>query len=157
MDWGGGKMYGKGLLKGLSVTGKIIFKKKVTEKYPEEKPQLAARWRGGFQLDVNECIACGLCERACPNSAIKLTTKKNEENKRQLISYELNQSYCLFCGLCVEACPKNCLRFTKEFETATYFKEKVKLDLFNNQNLSAPASSYAQPEKKKEAEGKEGE
>lgn len=148
-------MYGKGLLKGLGVTGKYIFRKKVTEKYPDEKPQLAERWRGGFQLDVNKCIACGLCERACPNSAIKLTTEKDENNKKKLTSYELNSSYCLFCGFCVEACPKNCLRFTKEFETATYFKDDTKLDLFNKQNLSAPVSTYGQPEKKVETEGKE--
>ncbi|MFZ7104535.1 MAG: NuoI/complex I 23 kDa subunit family protein [Peptococcaceae bacterium] len=149
-------MYGKGFLKGLSVTGKNVFKKKVTEKYPEEKPSLAARWRGGFQLDKNECIACGLCERACPNSAIKLTSVKNEENKKQLATYELNQSYCLFCGLCVEACPKKCLRFTHDFEHATFYKDHVKLDLFNKPNLSAVTSAYGQPEPKKEAEGKEG-
>ncbi|MGI6224676.1 MAG: NuoI/complex I 23 kDa subunit family protein [Peptococcales bacterium] len=148
-------MYGKGLIKGLSVTGRNIFRKKITEKYPEVKPQLAERWRGSFQLDVSQCIACGLCERACPNSAIKLTTEKNEENKKQLAGYELNRSYCLYCGLCVEACPKKCLRFTKEFETATYYKEEVILDLFNNQNLSAPTSTYAQPEKANEVVGKE--
>ncbi|MFZ5943748.1 MAG: NuoI/complex I 23 kDa subunit family protein [Bacillota bacterium] len=149
-------MYGKGLFKGLGVTGKVVFKKTITEKYPEEKPQLAARWRGGFQLNVADCIACSLCERACPNVAIKMTTEKNEENKKQLASYSINQSYCLFCGLCVEACPKNCLKFTKEFETATYDKEKVVLDLFKNQNLSAPASDYGQPEPKNQSEGKEG-
>lgn len=148
-------MYGKGLIKGLSVTGRNIFKKRLTEKYPEVKPKLADRWRGGFQLDVNECIACGLCEKSCPNSAIKLSTEKNEDNKRQLASYELDRSYCLFCGLCVEACPKKCLRFTQEFETATYDKNNVKLDLFNNQNLSAPVSTYGQPDKSSETAGKE--
>lgn len=148
-------MFGKGLIKGLSVTGRNIFRKRLTEKYPEEKPQLADRWRGGFSLDVSECIACSLCERACPNSAIKLTTEKNAENKRQLSSYELNQSYCLFCGLCVEACPKHCLKFTHEFETATYYKDQVALDLFNKQNLSAPVSTYGQPEKNSEAAVKE--
>ncbi|NLW25159.1 MAG: NADH-quinone oxidoreductase subunit I [Clostridia bacterium] len=141
-------MYGKGLLKGLSITGRVIFRKKITEKYPEEKPQLASRWRGGFQLDVNECIACGLCERSCPNKAIKMSATKDENNKKKLSGYELNLIYCLYCGLCVEACPKKCLRFTKEFETATYFKETAKLDLFNNPNLSAPTSTFMQPEKK---------
>ncbi len=148
-------MYGKGLIKGLSVTGRNIFRKRLTEKYPEVKPTLADRWRGNFQLDVNECIACGLCERSCPNTAIKMTTERNEENKKQLTSYKLNRSYCLYCGLCVESCPKKCLRFTKEFETAVYDKEQVILDLYNNQNLSAPTSTYAQPEKTGEKAGKE--
>ena len=149
-------MFGKGLLKGLGVTGKVIFRKKLTEKYPEEKPQLADRWRGGFQLDVSQCIACTLCEKACPNKVITMTTSVDENKKKQLASYELNLSYCLLCGLCVEACPKHCLRFTKEFETATYYKEQTVLDLFNNQNLSAPMSTYGIPEKKVVPEGEEG-
>ncbi|NMA02557.1 MAG: NADH-quinone oxidoreductase subunit I [Clostridia bacterium] len=141
-------MFGKGLLKGLGVTGRVIFRKKVTEKYPDVQPQLAERWRGGFQLDVSQCIACGLCERNCPNGAIKMSTSKDENNKKQLASYELNFSYCLLCGLCVEGCPKHCLRFTQEFENAVYHKDQVILDLFNNQNLSAPMSTYGLPGKK---------
>lgn len=150
-------MFGKGLLKGLGLTGRVIFRKKITEKYPEEQPQLPERWRGGFQLDVNKCIACGLCERNCPNRAIKLSAKKDENNKNQLVSYELNYSYCMVCGLCVEGCPAHCLRFTHDFENAVYHKEQAMLDLFNNQNLSAPTSTYGLPEKKKvesEGEGK---
>lgn len=149
-------MFGKGLLKGLGLTGRVIFRKKITEKYPEKLPQLPERWRGGFQLDVSKCIACGLCERNCPNRAIKMSTQKDENNKKQLASYELKYSYCLVCGLCVEGCPTHCLRFTHEFENATYHKEQAILDLFNNQNLSAPMSTYGLPEKKKvDSEGED--
>jgi NADH-quinone oxidoreductase subunit I len=135
-------MYGKGLIKGLFVTGRAVFRKKVTEKYPDVKPHLSQRWRGGFQLDVSQCIACGLCERSCPNGAIKISTAKDENDKKQLSGYKLNFSYCLLCGLCVEACPKHCLRFTHDFETAAYNKDGIILDLYNNQNLSAPMSTY---------------
>jgi len=145
-------MYGKGLLDGLKVTGRIIFRKKITEKYPEEKPNLSDRWKGWFQLDVDKCIACGMCERACPNSAIKIIVEKDENNKRKLAGYEIYVPYCLFCGLCVEACPKKCLSFTREFEHAKYFKDQLKLDLFNNPNLSAPTSTYGHPEKEKKTE-----
>jgi len=58
--------------------------------------------------------------------------------------------------LCVEACPKKCLRFTHDFEPATFSKEKVILDLYNDSNLSSVTSTYGQPERKKEVEGKEG-
>jgi len=44
---------------------------------------------------------------------------------------------------------------TKRARIIAYDKEKVKLDLFNNQNLSAPVSAYGQPEKSREAAGKE--
>ena len=51
--------------------------------------------------------------------------------------------------VCVLRLPTNCLRFTHDFESAVYHKEKAILDLFNNQNLSAPMSTYGLPEKKK--------
>lgn len=139
-------MYGKGLLKGLGVTGRVIFRKRVTEKYPEERPDIPSRWRGLFQLDTSKCTGCGICSRSCPNDAIKITTRQDENKRRKLAGYELNLSYCLLCGLCVEDCPRKSLKFTKDFETATYFKEDVVLDLFNNSNLSAPSSTFGQPD-----------
>mgnify|MGYP001075636655 CR=1 FL=1 len=92
-------------------------------------------------------IACGLCAKACPNSVIKVTAGKDENNKRKLVGYEVTIPYCLFCGLCVEACPKKCLSFTKEFEKAEYFKDELILDLVNNPNLSAPCSTFGHSEK----------
>lgn len=142
-------MYGKGLLKGLGVTGKVIFRKRVTEEYPEERPKLADRWRGLFQFDRDKCITCGMCMRACPNEVIQIDVEKDENNKRKLKGYQMNLAYCLWCGLCVEACPTHCLKFTKDFETATYFKDDVTVDLFNNQNLSAPVSTFGQPDQEK--------
>lgn len=153
-------MYGSGLLKGLKVTGRNIFRKKVTEKYPEVMPDIPSRWRGLFRLDVDKCISCGMCARDCPNGAITITTEMDENKKRKLAGYEINLSYCLWCGMCVEVCPVHCLKHTKQFETATYFKEETILDLFNKPNLSAPVSTFGQPEPKKpekEEAPKEGE
>ena len=63
-------MYGIGLLKGLGVTGKHWFKREITEQYPEQRPDLPPASQGFFDYDVTKCIACGLCERACPNHVI---------------------------------------------------------------------------------------
>ena len=137
-------MYGKGLIKGLAVTGKASVKKRLTEKYPEVKPVLPKCWRGDLQMDVNRCIACGLCARACPNHAITLEIGKAEDNKKKMLKYELNRSYCLHCGLCVEACPTHCLKFTLQFETALFNKENVMHDLLKHPNLEAVSSTFGQ-------------
>jgi len=137
-------MFGTGLLKGLSLTFKVMFAPKITEQYPDERPFIDHRWRGSFQLDKEACICCGMCVNACPNRAIVMDATKSQDGRRVLARYEINFERCLVCGLCVEACPQGCLRFTREYELATYSREDVALDLISNDNLGAPASKYAQ-------------
>lgn len=143
-------MYGKGLLKGLSVTGKQAISKRMTEKYPEEKPYLAECFRGGnFQLDVENCIGCGLCVKACPNKVLEVVTEKNEEGKKVLTEYWVDRQYCLYCGFCVEACPKGVLHFTMDFENAVYSRFDVPVNLVATPNLELTTSTYgAKPAKK---------
>ena len=55
------------LLKGMALTGKYMFRGKVTVQFPEEKTPLSPRFRGLHALrryDNGEerCIACKLCE-----------------------------------------------------------------------------------------------
>ena len=142
--------WGKGLLQGLSVTGRVIFRKKLTEEYPKVQIKMPEKWRGSFSFDREKCIACGLCVMECPNEAIWLQREKDENNKNVVTGYKIDLAHCLSCGLCVESCPTKCIKFTREFESATYLKKDSILDLFNNQNLEADISAYAQPEKKEE-------
>ncbi len=136
-------MFGKGLLKGLSVTGKEAVSKRMTEKYPEEKPYLADCFRGSdFILHIDRCIACGICAKSCPNRAIEIVTEKNEEGKKQLKEYWVDRQYCLFCGFCVDACPKDALQFTMDFETAVYSRFDVPVDLVATPHLDRRGSSY---------------
>ncbi len=138
-------MFGKGILKGLMVTGKEAASKRLTEKYPEEKPNLPDRWRGGsFALDKEACINCGLCAMACPNKVIRQKFEKDEENKKICTEFVMDRQYCLYCGLCVEACPKGCLHFTQDFETAVYLASDVPQDLLADGNLEAPRSKYGE-------------
>lgn len=123
-------MYGKGLLKGLSVTTRHFFKKNITQMYPEERPNLADRFRGSIELTESKCIVCGLCANACPNNVIKIVSDRDENKKRYLVSYELDMQYCLYCGLCVESCPTDAINFNKEFENSRYLRKDIALKLY---------------------------
>lgn len=123
-------MFGRGLLTGLGITMRELFNRKVTEQYPEVKPNLPDRFHGRFELDVEKCIGCGLCARACPNKVIEIETERVEK-KRVLIGYRMNIQYCLFCGLCVEACNRGALKFSKVFEMAQYNREDISLVFVN--------------------------
>ena len=65
------------LLTGLKVTGREFFTPKVTEQYPENRATLRMFDRFCGELTMphdaegrNKCIACGLCQSACPNGTI---------------------------------------------------------------------------------------
>lgn len=116
-------MIGEGLVKGLKITLKRFFAKKITIQYPEEMPNLPSRSHGSFILYPEKCIACGLCVNACPNGVIKLDSFRNEENKKVLENYKMSLGYCLFCGLCVEACPTDAINFKTDFEIAGFSRD----------------------------------
>ncbi|HWJ02400.1 MAG TPA: NADH-quinone oxidoreductase subunit I [Verrucomicrobiae bacterium] len=146
-------MFGKGLVKGLGITMRHLFNKKVTEFYPEVKPNLPPRTRSSMSLDVPKCISCGLCANACPNKVITFTSDKDANNKKVLTSYVMDTGRCLFCGMCTEACPTKALRNTTEFENTVYHKEDLQWDMIQKYNEKvARGEIKVEP---KEEEGKD--
>lgn len=113
------------ILKGLAITIKHLFKRKVTIKYPEQQREFSPVYRGQHMLKRDElgrenCTACGMCAVACPAEAITMTAaerKKGEENlyreEKYASVYEINMLRCIFCGLCEEACPKDAIYLTE--------------------------------------------
>ncbi len=121
-------MFGTGMLKGLGITMKETFNKKVTVQYPEQRHYIAARFHGEIVFDPDTCINCGLCAAACPNYAIKIDSIK-VANKKIQTKFSLNMQYCLFCGLCVGACPSKSLCFSNSFELSKYDRNAIPLVL----------------------------
>ena len=96
------------LLKGMQVTGKEFVTPKITERYPEDREtrHVPERFRAILQLKYDadgnhKCIACGICERNCPNGTIALTTKMVDtadgKKKRKLDKYQYDLGSCTFC------------------------------------------------------------
>ncbi|MDQ6965277.1 MAG: NADH-quinone oxidoreductase subunit NuoI [Mariprofundales bacterium] len=118
------------LVRGLLLTGKYMFKKKITVEYPEEKTPLSPRFRGLHALrrydDGEErCIACKLCEVVCPALAIEIESEEREDGSRRTTRYDIDLTKCIFCGFCQEACPVDAIVETQEFEYAAEDRSRL--------------------------------
>ena len=98
------------LLKGLRLTGRHLFKRKVTVMYPEEKTPKSPRFRGLHALrrypnGEERCIACKLCEAVCPALAITIESEQRDDGTRRTTRYDIDLVKCIYCGFCEESCP----------------------------------------------------
>ncbi len=109
------------LLKGLGVTGRYFFRKKITIQYPEEKTPISPRFRGLHALrryanGEERCIACKLCEAVCPTLAITIESEQRSDGTRRTTRYDIDLFKCIYCGFCEEACPVDSIVETNLFE-----------------------------------------
>lgn len=131
----------KSLATGLGVTFREYFTKKVTEQYPENRKttlHVSARHRARLVMlrdenDVLKCTACTLCEKACPNGTIKITTEMvtddDGKKKRHLVDYSYDLGDCMFCYLCVSACNFGAIEFTNDFESSVFNRHALVMSL----------------------------
>lgn len=118
------------IIKGLYLTLKYMFKKKVTINYPYEKGPISPRFRGEHALrrysnGEERCIACKLCEAICPAQAIVIEAEQREDGSRRATRYDIDMTKCIYCGLCEEACPVDAIVEGPNFEFATETHEEL--------------------------------
>ena len=120
--------YGKGILKGLALTFKHLFRAPITVQYPEEKLVVSRRIRGNDLVWFPEkCTGCATCAKMCPQGNIEIVTHKDEENNYIVDKFEVDTGRCMFCGLCVEACPYEAIAMGYSYERAQYRRNDLVL------------------------------
>ena len=142
-----------GMIKGLGVTARI-FKETVfpdgllkppapsrgahTVQYPRVKEAPPTRARGVIGLHHDNCTACMLCSRECPDWCIYIEAHKElapprrpggkPRQKNKLDRFDIDFALCMFCGICVEVCPFDALFWSPEYE----FSEPKIADLLHD-------------------------
>jgi NADH-quinone oxidoreductase subunit I len=133
-------------VKGFGLTFSTMFRKVVTEKYPEVMRPTAPRYHGRHVLNrhpdgLEKCVGCELCAWACPADAIYVEGADNSEEARYSPGerygriYQINYLRCIFCGLCIEACPTRALTMSNEYELADDNRQDL---IFTKERLLAP-------------------
>ena len=132
------------LLKGMALTGRHFFQRKITVQYPDERTPYSPRFRGlhaqrRYPNGEERCIACKLCEAVCPAMAISIESEKRDDGSRRTTRYEIDLTKCIFCGFCEEACPVDAIVETRIFE---YHGEKRGDLYYTKQMLLAVGDKY---------------
>ena len=147
----------KELVKGLALTGRNFFARKITVQFPEEKTPQSRRFRGLHALrrypnGEERCIACKLCEAVCPALAITIDSDQRDDGTRRTTRYDIDLTKCIFCGFCEEACPVDAIVETRVLE---YHGEKRGDLYYTKQMLLAVGDKHeAQIARDREADAK---
>jgi len=132
----------KSLAGGLKTSIKVFFRKKVTEQYPENRHTtlyIPERHRAQLEMIHNDqnqhhCVACGLCQMACPNDTIRVVSEVREDaegkKKKFLVKYEYDLG---------------AIRFSNDFENSVFERDKLLLTLNREGSVLAPASEKNKP------------
>jgi NADH-quinone oxidoreductase subunit I len=119
----------KSLMIGMKITLKYCFQKTVTVRYPEQRLSFAPRYRGIHEFELERCIACDMCAKACPVDCIYIdktgprkidkATGKVDPKGGELLRYAIDYSKCL------EPCPTDCIHMGKLHDLSSYSREDV--------------------------------
>ena len=109
------------LVRGMALTGRYFYARKITIEYPEERAPQSPRFRGlhaqrRYPNGEERCIACKLCEAVCPALAIQIESEQREDGTRRTTRYDIDLTKCIFCGFCEEACPVDAIVETHIYE-----------------------------------------
>ncbi|MGB8317867.1 MAG: NADH-quinone oxidoreductase subunit I [Ignavibacteriaceae bacterium] len=117
---------------GMKVTFKHLFVPAVTIQYPDEKLTLPQRERNRLYVNMDDCIGCDQCARACPVDCITIETVKSlptedlgktSNGKKKVLwvtQFDIDIAKCCYCQLCVFPCPTECIYMTDVYEFSEY-------------------------------------
>lgn len=125
---------------GMKITFKHLFIPAVTIQYPDVKLKLPERERNRLYVNMDDCIGCDQCSRACPVNCIEIETVKSvpgedlgktSNGKKKVLwvtKFNIDFAKCCYCQLCVFPCPTECIYMTDVYEFSEYERENLIYD-----------------------------
>jgi len=154
------------ILIGMKVTFKHLFVPAVTIQYPSVKPQLPERERNRLYVNMDDCIGCDQCSRACPVSCIEIetvksipgevlgTTSNGKKKALWVTKFNIDFAKCCYCQLCVFPCPTECIYMTDVYEFSEFSRESLVYDFVTllPEEREQKKKNFEELQAKKEAE-----
>ncbi len=125
---------------GMKVTLKHLFVPSVTIQYPDVKLKLPERERNRLYVNMDDCIGCDQCARACPVDCISIETVKSlptedlgktSNGKKKALwvtKFDIDIAKCCYCQLCVFPCPTECIYMTDVYEFSEFERRDLLYD-----------------------------
>lgn len=142
---------------GMRISLKYCFAKTITLQYPDMAPALAPRYRGFHFFEIEKCIACDLCAKACPVDCIyiektgprKIDKATNIAAGGLMTRYAIDYAKCMFCALCVDPCPTECIHMGNIHDMSGYTREDMIVEFTElaKRGLQTPQPLWMQKER----------
>ncbi len=146
----------KTILIGMRITLKYCFAKTITVQYPDVAPVLQKRYRGFHFFEIEKCIACDMCAKACPvdciyiekTAARKIDKESGVAKGGAMTRYAIDYAKCMFCALCTDPCPTECIHMGNIHDMSGYTRESMVVEFTElaKEGLQTPQPLWMQKE-----------
>lgn len=141
----------------MKITLKYHFAKTVCLQYPDVAPALQPLYRGFHYFEIEKCIACDMCAKACPVDCIYIEKSGPRKIEKEtgiarggaLTRYAIDYSKCMFCALCTEPCPTDCIHMGNLHDMSAYDRESMIVEFTElaKEGLQTPQPLWMQKER----------